>query len=72
VYTPETALARWRIRAGLTTQMELARHLEVHPSTLSNVENAWRLAWPKLKKDCTRVLGFPENVLFPANEVVRR
>jgi hypothetical protein len=52
--------------------MELARHLEVHPSTLSNVENAWRLAWPKLKKDCTRVLGFPENVLFPANEVVRR
>jgi transcriptional regulator with XRE-family HTH domain len=70
VYVPATALARWRIRAGVT-QRELARQLGIHPSTLSSVENAWRPAWPKLREDCARILGYPELVLFPPDERVR-
>ena len=67
MYVAATELARKRIERGLK-QKELASQLGIHPSTLSNVENGWRQSWPKLRRECSRILEVPVEELFPPDE----
>jgi transcriptional regulator with XRE-family HTH domain len=67
---PGTELARMRVARGLQ-QKELATLLGVKPSTLSSVENAHRAPWPRLRRECARLLGVEECELFPEGESVR-
>jgi len=66
-----TELARLRVEKGIQ-QRELAALLGLRPTTLSAVENGWRVAWPKLRRDCARLLGCTEAELFPPGETLRR
>ena len=68
---PATELAKERLARGIT-QRDLARMLSVSPATLSSIENGWRAPWPKLRADCARILGTPEEKLFPPDESLRR
>jgi transcriptional regulator with XRE-family HTH domain len=65
-----TALARRREEVGLM-QKELASLCHMAPATLSAVENGWQTAWPKLRRDCSRILGQTEEELFPPGEALR-
>jgi transcriptional regulator with XRE-family HTH domain len=71
MYVPATELARRRQQRGLS-QRELARRLGIAASTLSSVENSWRPSWPRLRDDCARILDYPQEMLFPPGEAVRR
>lgn len=53
-----------RTRQGLS-QVKLARLAECSESILSDVELGKRQAWPKLRAALARVLGIPEEELFP-------
>jgi transcriptional regulator with XRE-family HTH domain len=65
-----TELARKRLERGLK-QGELAALVRVSQSSMSLVENGHVPPWPRLRRECARILGLPEEELFPRGEIKR-
>lgn len=61
---PISALARARIRSGLT-QTQLGDLMGVSGSSVSIVENLHTRPWPRFRASAAAVLQVPEEDLFP-------
>lgn len=56
-------LAKEREKRGMT-QAQLAALLNVSSTSVSAVENGHVRAWPRFRREASRVLGIPEVALF--------
>lgn len=54
------------------TQIEIAHKARIHESKLSNIARGWRTATPDEQKRLAKVLGIPEEQLFPTEAVEAR
>jgi len=58
-----TRLAKERERRGMT-QAQLADLLKLSPTSVSAVENGHVSAWPRFRREASRILGVAEETLF--------